>query len=92
MNKELTDLDYHIGLSECECDSPHPIGGCVYCDLTGVKKKMVEMQKQIDELMAFTTMANDTAFRTARDGLLGKYKINMTFKEAVDFLKEAQDA
>ncbi len=53
---------------------------------------MVEMQKQIDELMAFTTMANDTAFRTARDGLLGKYKINMTFKEAVDFLKEAQDA
>ena len=26
-------LEYWLGITECDCDSPHPTGGCLRCDL-----------------------------------------------------------
>lgn len=31
-------LDYWLGIESCNCDSPLPIGGCLYCDLKTVRR------------------------------------------------------
>jgi len=33
-------LDYWMGISECECSSTLPSGGCLHCDLKGIKEYM----------------------------------------------------
>ena len=40
MSKEqaLQALDYWIGVSECNCSSELPTGGCEKCDLEGIRK------------------------------------------------------
>ena len=30
-------LRYHIDNTTCECDSPHPIGACLRCDLVAAQ-------------------------------------------------------
>ena len=31
--RHLESCKYWHGVSECECDSPIPIGGCLHCDM-----------------------------------------------------------
>ena len=36
--KLIATADYWIGVSECECDSQHPIGGCLLCDMKEIRE------------------------------------------------------
>jgi len=36
----MIDLQYWIDLEECRCDSEHPIGGCLKCDLIEAQKEL----------------------------------------------------
>jgi hypothetical protein len=48
----LDSCKYWQGISECDCESPLPIGGCLRCDMNGV----VELLTQIIEANSPTPM------------------------------------
>jgi len=39
------DLQYWLDLEECVCDSPHPIGSCLKCDLESIRDDFVKMKE-----------------------------------------------
>jgi hypothetical protein len=42
LNEELESrLGYWADVTECVCDSPHPIGGCLKCDLEKLKELLL---------------------------------------------------
>lgn len=43
----MNNLQYHIDITECCCDSPHPIGACLHCDLKKIKDVIEDL---VDEL------------------------------------------
>lgn len=40
-------IQYHIDTTECCCDSPQPIGGCLHCDLKRIRNVVEDL---VDEL------------------------------------------
>ena len=46
LDEMISKLDYWIGIDECVCHSPHPIGGCLYCDLIEIRKALVSRKAE----------------------------------------------
>ena len=57
-------IDYWLGIEECVCHSRHPIGGCLFCDLTEIRTLLADQSAKCDH--AFIT--NDMLCRKC-----GKY-------------------
>lgn len=38
IKQALSSIDYWLGVYECVCHAEYPIGGCLFCDLTEIRK------------------------------------------------------
>lgn len=61
-------LAYWLDITECECASEHPIGGCLHCDLVDIRDELQAVRTQMDVLSkALDNVLQGTWDRTKSD-------------------------
>lgn len=66
-----TRIEYWLGITECECDSPHPIGACLRCDLLEIKSRIEKLEadkrKALEALRQMVCFAERNGMRKCHD-------------------------